>query len=65
MNVEGLMVNENTTLQITDMLGNIHSAFKTQQSTFSIDVSNLNEGIYNLSIISNEGTVNKRVVIVK
>jgi hypothetical protein len=31
----------------------------------SIDASNLNEGVYNVSIISNEGVVNKRLVIVK
>ncbi|HEX7412487.1 MAG TPA: T9SS type A sorting domain-containing protein [Bacteroidia bacterium] len=30
-----------------------------------IDASNLNEGVYNISIISNEGVVNKRVVIVR
>jgi len=30
-----------------------------------IDVSDLNEGVYNISLISNEGVVNKRVVIVR
>jgi hypothetical protein len=31
----------------------------------SIDASNLNEGVYNINIISNEGVVNKRMVIVR
>jgi type IX secretion system substrate protein len=31
----------------------------------SIDASSLNEGVYNISIISNEGVVNKRLVIVR
>ena len=31
----------------------------------SIDASNLAEGIYNVSLVSNEGVVNKRLVIIK
>jgi type IX secretion system substrate protein/parallel beta helix pectate lyase-like protein len=31
----------------------------------TIDASGLNEGVYNISIIGNEGTINKRIVIVK
>ena len=31
----------------------------------NIDASSLNEGIYNISLISNEGVINKRIVIVK
>jgi hypothetical protein len=31
----------------------------------TIDASNLSEGIYNISIISNEGMVNKKLVIVR
>ncbi len=31
----------------------------------TIDAGSLNEGVYNISIISNEGIVNKRVMIVK
>jgi hypothetical protein len=30
----------------------------------TIDASSLNEGVYNIIIISNEGVVNKRLVIV-
>jgi hypothetical protein len=31
----------------------------------SIDASSLNEGVYNISLQSNEGIINKRVVIVR
>ena len=34
-------------------------------NSFAIDVANLAEGIYNISISSNEGGMNKRVVIVR
>jgi len=33
--------------------------------TTTIDASALNEGVYNVSLISNEGVVNKRLVIVR
>jgi PKD repeat protein len=33
--------------------------------TTTIDVSNLSQGVYNLSVISSDGVVNKRLVIVK
>ena len=53
------------TLQITDMLGNTvyHSTLNTQHNT--IDVADLAEGVYTISIISNEGMVNKRLAIVR
>src|ERR1039457_6516599 len=56
---------QNTTLQITDMLGNAiyHSTLNTQHNT--IDVADLAEGVYTISIISNEGMVNKRLAIVR
>ena len=38
---------------------------KTINGKVTIDASNLSEGVYNLSTISTEGVVNKRVVIVK
>ncbi|HEX7414103.1 MAG TPA: choice-of-anchor tandem repeat GloVer-containing protein [Bacteroidia bacterium] len=65
INVELGIINSTTTLQITDMLGNTHSTFKIQHSPFQISVADLSEGIYNISISSNEGVVNKRVVIVR
>jgi type IX secretion system substrate protein len=65
LNVECEMVNEKTTLTITDMLGNVvkQMPLNTQHITFNI--SDLNEGVYNISLQSNEGVVNKRVVIVR
>jgi type IX secretion system substrate protein len=65
LNVECLMLNANSTLVITDMMGNTiyHSIFTTQHST--INVAGLSEGVYNLSITTNAGEVNKRVVIVR
>ncbi len=65
LNVEYLMVNANSTLVMTDMLGNTikQVPFHTQHLTFNI--SDLGEGVYNISIISNEGIINKRIVIVK
>jgi PKD repeat protein len=65
LNVECEMVNEKTTLVVTDMLGNsiYHSTFTTQHKT--INVADLSEGVYNISIGSSEGVINKRLVIVK
>jgi sugar lactone lactonase YvrE len=65
LHVECLMVNENSTMVITDMLGNtIHnSTFTTQHKTIS--VADLSEGIYNISIASNGALINKRVIIVR
>jgi hypothetical protein len=65
LNVECLMLNENTSAIITDMLGNsiYHSTFTTQHN--KINVADLNEGVYNLSITTHEGEVNKRAVIVR
>ncbi len=65
LSVECLMVNEKSTLVMTDMLGNNvkQMPFTTQHLTFNI--SDLSEGIYNISMISNEGVINKRLVIVR
>ncbi|HEX7412894.1 MAG TPA: T9SS type A sorting domain-containing protein, partial [Bacteroidia bacterium] len=56
---------QNTTLQITDMLGNTVKQSIIYNPTSIISVADLSEGIYNISISSNEGVVNKRVVIVR
>lgn len=70
LTVEGLMLNENSRIEIKDVLGNAITIMpvtlslskgNTQDNT--IDVSQLNEGIYNLSISTTEGIINKRVVI--
>ncbi len=65
LNVACEMVNEKATLTITDMLGNVvkQMPFNTQHITFSI--TDLNEGVYNISLQSTEGVVNKRLIIVK
>ena len=65
LNVTSLMIDEGSSLQIIDMLGNICSTYKIQGSAFSINISDLNEGVYTLSIISKEGVTNKRLVIVR
>ncbi|MHB8259478.1 MAG: nidogen-like domain-containing protein [Bacteroidia bacterium] len=65
LNIEGLMANTNSTLIITDMLGNSVKQFKIQNSQFTIDISDLSEGIFNISITTNEGVLNKRLVIVR
>ncbi|HEX7412635.1 MAG TPA: T9SS type A sorting domain-containing protein [Bacteroidia bacterium] len=56
---------QNTTLLITDMLGNTVKQFIIHNSELRMDVSDLADGIYNISIVSNEGVINKRVVITK
>jgi sugar lactone lactonase YvrE len=65
LNVECLIINEKTTLVITDMLGNTvkQIPFTTQHLTFNI--TDLTEGVFNISLQSNEGVINKRVVIVR
>ncbi len=65
LNVECEMANEKATLTITDMLGNVvkQMPFNTQHITFNI--TDLNEGVYNISLQSNEGVVNKRLIIVR
>jgi hypothetical protein len=43
--------------------GKIVKQLSVNSNKLSINVADLANGIYNLSIISNEGVVNKRVVI--
>jgi len=52
------------TLQVYDVNGKLVLS-QTINSKTSIDASSLNEGIYNISLQSNEGVVNKRLVIVR
>ena len=72
LNIECEMVNEKTDVTITDMLGNnvkqvpvSLSLSKGNTQHVSLNIADLNEGVYNLSISRNEGVLNKRVVIVK
>ena len=55
----------NSTLVITDMLGNTVKQVSVSSQQVLINVADLSEGVYNVSIISNEGAMNKRVVIVR
>ena len=65
LTIEGLSVNENSTLLITDMLGNMvkQMPFNTQHLT--LNISELSVGVYNISLTNIAGVVNKRVVIVR
>jgi sugar lactone lactonase YvrE len=64
LNVECLMINEKATVTMIDMIGNViyYSAFTAQHNT--INVADLIEGVYNISITSNGAIANKRVVII-
>jgi len=61
------------TVQVYDVNGKMVFSQTIQPSlrqaqgaqTITIDASTLNEGVYNISLISNEGVVNKRLVIVR
>jgi type IX secretion system substrate protein len=52
------------TLQVYDVNGKLVLS-QTINGKTTIDADTLNEGVYNLSIISNGGVINKRLVIVK
>ena len=52
------------TMQVYDVNGKLILS-QTITGKTTIDAGNLNEGVYNISIISNEGVVNKRLVIVR
>jgi len=55
---------EKQTIQFYDVNGKmVLTQFISNKTT--IDVSSLNEGLYNLNIISNQGVINKRVIIAR
>jgi len=54
----------NQTVEIYDVNGKLILS-QTINEKAIVDISNLNSGVYNLSLISNIGVVNKRLVIVK
>lgn len=67
LNVEGLMLNANSTLVISDMLGNTVKQIKVQNSgvpsgSFRIAVSDLSEGVYFLRVETNDGAVIKKII---
>ena len=55
---------EKQTLQMFDINGRLVLS-QTMQNKITVDLSNLNEGVYNISLISDQGVVNKRVIIIK
>ena len=55
---------EKQIVQVFDVNGKLVIT-QTINGTTSIDASNLNEGVYNMTIIGNEGVANKRLVIVR
>jgi lysozyme len=57
-------INAEAVLSIYDLNGKLVLT-QTMINKTTIDVSNLSEGIYNISILSNEGVANKRLLIVK
>ncbi len=62
------IIETNTTEKQTIALYDVNGKLVLSQnlnSKTSIDASGLNEGVYNLSIVSSEGVINKRLVIVK
>jgi uncharacterized repeat protein (TIGR03803 family) len=52
------------TIQIYDVNGKIVLSYIMNGKT-NIDASSLNDGVYNISIINNEGVINKRLIIVR
>jgi len=55
---------EKQTVQVFDVNGKLVFS-QTINGNTSIDAGNLSEGVYNVSIMGNEGVVNKRLVIVR
>jgi type IX secretion system substrate protein/putative Ig domain-containing protein len=52
------------TIQLYDVNGKLVLS-QTINGKTTVDASSLNEGVYNISLLSNEGVVNKRLVIVR
>ncbi len=65
INVNGLLINEETHIQLIDMFGNFVGEYITSDKATDIDVSGLSEGVYDILIQNSEVKINKKVVIVK
>ena len=72
LTIECTIANENSTLVITDMLGNTVkqvpvtlSLSKGNMQHLTFNINDLSEGVYNISLTGTTGVVNKRVVIVR
>ncbi|HXD94126.1 MAG TPA: T9SS type A sorting domain-containing protein [Bacteroidia bacterium] len=64
LNVELEMLNGKAELKLFDVNGK-QVLWQTINGKTIVDVSNLNAGVYNISIANNGGVVNKRLVIVR
>ncbi|MHB8259903.1 MAG: T9SS type A sorting domain-containing protein [Bacteroidia bacterium] len=65
INVKLGIMNETATIEIYNTIGECVHRQIVKSSNSQIDVSDLSEGVYNISLQSKEGTINKRIVIVK
>ena len=67
LNVEVTTPNENpnANITITDMLGNMVKQLAVSSKQLSINVANLSEGVYQLSIQGSNFSITKKLVIVK
>lgn len=65
LNVELRMQNETATVEIHNTIGNCVHRQIAKSANCQINVSDLAEGVYTISISSKEGVVNKKFVIVK
>ncbi len=64
LTIEGLLRNENTTLQITDMFGAIYSTFKTQHSRYTLNLVDLDVGVYFITITNSKyNPITKKLII--
>lgn len=66
LNVEGLMLNTTTEIEITDLLGNTliqHSASSTQH--YILDISAMQKGIYFVTLTSGTETSTKKIILNK
>jgi uncharacterized repeat protein (TIGR03803 family) len=50
-------------IQVIDMLGNTIKEFKSQNTELKIDVSDLNNGVYFVSVKTNNGMVTKKIIV--
>jgi type IX secretion system substrate protein len=59
------MKDDNSTLVLTDMMGNIVKQFIINNLEFTINIADLAEGVYTISIINSVSVLTKKVIISK
>ena len=65
-----LLKDSNLSIQITDMAGRIVHKIPVKYESeghkeYFLDLNNLQNGIYNCSILTNEGIINKKISILR